>query len=217
MGIIWTVGAGCRAFLLVGLMIFFLAAPSAKASNQFCVLALALATVGEGQVYISEMHWSGTGQQAEIAPWTLIRGRKSINRFASLLEVQPRSFDKCSTAIGEALVFLEAQFAKLSVPCRRRVIDVSGDRRRNEGWSPNLIRGGVFGRGVTINALAILVYDKALLSYFQRYIFDGAGSFVMIANRLVESPLAIKRKLLREILPPVVQASSSDTNGGSLL
>lgn len=133
------------------------------------------------------MHWSETGQQAEIAPWTLIRGRKSINRFASLLEAQPRSFDKCSTAIGEALVFTEAQFAKLSVPYRRRVINVSGDRRRNEGWSPDLIRGSVFGRGATMNALAILVYNKELLSYFQRYIFDGAGSFVMSANRFVDS------------------------------
>ena len=180
-------------------------------------VANALATVGYGQVYISAMHWSGTGQQAEIAPWTLVRGRESIHRFATLLESQPRSFDKFSTAIGEALAFAEAQFAKLGVPCRRRVIDVSGDGRSNEGWSPNLIRDGVVGRGVTINALAILANDKELLSYFQRYIIGGAGSFVMSADQFVDYPLAIKRKLVREILPPVAQAGSSDTNGVSLL
>ena len=229
MGIIRTIGASCRAFLLVGLTMLFPAAPSAKASNQSCALALALAidvsgsvdqaeyglqmsglaaalrsdevanalaTVGDGQVYISAMHWSGTGQQAEIAPWTLILGRQSINRFATLLE---------------------AQFAKLSVPCRRRVIDVSGDGRSNEGWSPNLIRDGVVGRGVTINALAILANDKELLSYFQRYIIGGAGSFVMSADHFVDYPLAIKRKLVREILPPVAKAGSSDINSVSLL
>ena len=250
MGIIRTIGASCRAFLLIGLTMLFLAAPSAKASNQSCALALALAidvsgsvdqaeyglqmsglaaalrsdevanalaTVGDGQVYISAMHWSGTGQQAEIAPWTLIRGRESINRFAALLEAQPRSFDKFSTAIGEALVFAEAQFAKLSVPCRRRVIDVSGDGRSNEGWSPNLIRDGLVGRGVTINALAILANDIELLSYFQRYIIGGAGSFVMSADHFVDYPLAIKRKLVREILPPVAKAGSSDINSVSLL
>ena len=229
MGIIRTIGASCRAFLLVGLTMLFPAAPSAKASNQSCALALALAidvsgsvdqaeyglqmsglaaalrsdevanalaTVGDGQVYISAMHWSGTGQQAEIAPWTLILGRQSINRFATLLE---------------------AQFAKLSVPCRRRVIDVSGDGRSNEGWSPNLIRDGLVGRGVTINALAILANDKELLSYFQRYIIGGAGSFVMSADHFVDYPLAIKRKLVREILPPVAKAGSSDINSVSLL
>lgn len=229
MGIIRTIGASCRAFLLVGLTMLFPAAPSAKASNQSCALALALAidvsgsvdqaeyglqmsglaaalrsdeaanalaTVGDGQVYISAMHWSGTGQQAEIAPWTLILGRQSINRFATLLE---------------------AQFAKLSVPCRRRVIDVSGDGRSNEGWSPNLIRDGLVGRGVTINALAILANDIELLSYFQRYIIGGAGSFVMSADHFVDYPLAIKRKLVREILPPVAKAGSSDINSVSLL
>lgn len=168
-------------------------------------VANALATVGAGRVYLSAMHWSGTGQQAEIAPWTRIDDRSSVLQFADQLEARPRSFDKFSTAIGEALAFADAQFARLEVPCRRRVIDVSGDGRSNEGWSPNLIRDSVVGRGITINALAILANDKDLLGYFQRYIIGGAGSFVMSADRFVDYPEAIKRKLVREILPPVAQ------------
>ena len=168
-------------------------------------VANALASVGDGRVYVSAMHWSGTGQQAEIAPWTLLDSRESIRQFANGIETRSRSFDKFSTAIGEALVFADAQFAKLKAPCRRRVIDVSGDGRSNEGWSPNLIRDSVVGRGVTINALAILASDKELLGYFQRYIIGGAGSFVMSADRFADYPEAIKRKLVREILPPLAK------------
>lgn len=166
-------------------------------------VASALAAVGGGKVYVSAMHWSGTGQQAEIAPWTMFDSRESVLQFADQLESRPRSFDKFSTAIGEALVFADAQFAKLNVRCRRQVIDVSGDGRSNEGWSPNLIRDHVVSRGVTINALAILANDKQLKGYFQRYIIGGAGSFVMSADRFVDYPEAIKRKLVREILPPL--------------
>ncbi len=166
-------------------------------------VANALAAVGDGKVYVSAMHWSGTGQQAEIAPWTMFDSRESVLQFADQLEARPRSFDKFSTAIGEALVFADAQFAKLNVRCRRQVIDVSGDGRSNEGWSPNLIRDHVVSRGVTINALAILANDKQLKGYFQRYIIGGAGSFVMSADHFADYPEAIKRKLVREILPPL--------------
>lgn len=180
-------------------------------------VANSLASIGDGKVYVSAMHWSGTGQQTEIAPWTLLDSRESVQQFANRIESRSRSFDKFSTAIGEALVFADAQFAKLNARCRRRVIDVSGDGRSNEGWSPNLIRDSVVGRGVTINALAILASDKELLGYFQRYIIGGAGSFVMSADRFADYPKAIKRKLVREILPPVARRHRHDLQPQTLI
>ncbi len=165
-------------------------------------VAAALAAV-RGGVFMSAVHWSGNGQQAQVTPWTLLRERTDADRLASLIEGQPRRFDKYSTAIGEALMFADAQFAKLPRTCRRNVIDISGDGRSNEGWSPNLVRDRLVQRGVTVNALAILASDPDLLTYFQRYIIGGAGSFAMSADRFEDYPTAIRRKLVREILPPI--------------
>ena len=44
-------------------------------------VANALASVGNGVVYMSAIHWSGTGQQAEIVPWTLLDRRENVLQF----------------------------------------------------------------------------------------------------------------------------------------
>ena len=163
----------------------------------------ALMAAGDGGVYVTVLHWSGNGQQAQVAPWTLLDTATRIEQFAAGIEQKPRQFDKFSTAIGEALVYAYDRFRSLPRPCRRRVIDVSGDGRSNEGWSPNLIRDDVVRRGVTINALAILASDPELLGYFRSKIIGGAGAFVMSADRFEDYPEAIRRKLVREILPPI--------------
>ncbi len=166
-------------------------------------VASALASAGPGTVYITAMHWSGRNQQVQIVPWTQLTDRESVLAFAGQIARFPRQFDKFSTAIGEALMFANAQFLTLPAICRRLVIDVSGDGRNNEGWSPYLIRDRLIARGITINALAILARDPELMTYFQEKIIGGAGSFVIQADRFADYYEAIKKKLVREILPPV--------------
>lgn len=164
--------------------------------------ALALA----GPVYATALHWSGNGQQIQVVPWTLLEGRAGAAAFAAAIELQPRQFDKYSTAIGEALAFANDRFTALPGRCRRHVIDVSGDGRSNEGWSPHLIRDHVVRQGVTINALAIQASDPGLKAYFERQIIGGAGAFVIAADQFEDYPRAIKKKLVREILPPIAAA-----------
>ncbi|MGI9525373.1 MAG: DUF1194 domain-containing protein [Hyphomicrobiaceae bacterium] len=156
-----------------------------------------------GLVYMTVLHWSGSVQQIQVVPWTRLRSASDIDDFANRILSYPRQFDKFSTAIGEALAFANAQFLELPTPCRRRVIDVSGDGRSNEGWSPNLIRDQVVRQGVTINGLAVLANDDELLAYFRRQVIGGAGSFVISADQFEDYPSAMRRKLLREILPPI--------------
>ena len=173
-------------------------------------VADALTAAGPGSVFISVLHWSGNAQQIEIAPWTRLSGRASIDELADRIVAFPRQFDKYSTAIGEALVFAQASFSRLPVNCRRNVIDVSGDGRSNEGWSPHLIRDQVVQSGTTINALAILAEQPDLFSYFRKHVIGGAGSFVISADRFEDYPEAIKKKLVREILPPLAQFKAPD-------
>ncbi len=168
-------------------------------------VAEALTAVGQGTVLVTVMHWSGNGQQVQVVPWTRILDRTSVLRLASEIVRVPRQFDKYSTAIGEALRYANRRILELPSACRRLVIDVTGDGRSNEGWSPHLIRDQLVAQGITINALAILANDPNLLGYFQKHVIGGAGSFVMSADRFEDYPEAIKRKLIREILPPVVQ------------
>ena len=168
-------------------------------------VAEALSIVGETAVVVTVMHWSGNNQQAQIVPWTRLTGRASVLRLANEIVRFPRQFDKFSTAIGEALKYAKSRFLDLPSTCRRHVIDVTGDGRSNEGWSPHLIRDQLVAQGITVNALAILASDPKLLQYFQKHVIGGAGSFAMSADRFEDYPEAIKRKLVREILPPIVQ------------
>ena len=168
-------------------------------------VAEALAIVGETAVVVTVMHWSGNNQQVQIVPWTRLTDRASVLRLADDIVRFPRQFDKFSTAIGEALKYANSRFLDLPQTCRRHVIDVTGDGRSNEGWSPHLIRDQLVARGITVNALAILASDQKLLEYFQKHVIGGAGSFAMSADRFEDYPEAIKRKLVREILPPIAQ------------
>ena len=166
-------------------------------------VAEALSAVGRKGVLVTVIHWSGNGQQVQVVPWTRLSDRASVLNLAAAIASFPRQFDKYSTAIGEALRYASSRFRELPSACRRLVIDVTGDGRSNEGWSPHLIRDRLIAEGVTVNALAILASDPKLLAYFQKHVIGGAGSFVMSADRFEDYPEAIKRKLVREILPPI--------------
>ena len=161
----------------------------------------AIELFGMSGIYVTAIHWSGDTQQFQIMPWTRLSSRAGVYAFAAELERRPRTFDHFATAIGEALGFANSLFLKLPALCHRRVIDVSGDGKSNEGWSPHLIRDAVVGGGVTINGLAILASDPKLKSYYQRRIIGGDRSFVMSADLFEDYPKSIRRKLLREIMP----------------
>lgn len=161
----------------------------------------AIELFGNSGIYVTAIHWSGDNQQFQIMPWSRLSSRAGLYAFAAELERRPRTFDHFATAIGEALGFANSLFLKLPVACHRHVIDVSGDGKSNEGWSPNLIRDAVVGGGVTINGLAILANDPKLKSYYQRRIIGGDRSFVMSADLFEDYPKSIRRKLLREIMP----------------
>jgi hypothetical protein len=65
------------------------------------------------------------------------------------------------------------------------------------------IRDQLVQRGFTINGLAILSDDPQLDKYYRESLIGGRDAFIEVAERFEEFADAIRRKLIREIYPPL--------------
>jgi hypothetical protein len=90
--------------------------------------------------------------------------------------------------------------------CGRKVIDVAGDGRNNEGVSVARIYEREDFTGITVNGLAVGEHEHDLVRYFQEELIRGPGAFVEVAPRQTDYPEAIHRKLLRELQGPMIGA-----------
>ncbi|MEO0618230.1 MAG: DUF1194 domain-containing protein [Pseudomonadota bacterium] len=168
----------------------------------------AIDTGGASGIYVTVAQWSGAGRHEQIIPWRWLNDRSSVAAFANEIDIQQRAFRIYSTGIGEALAFAWSLFAGEPNGCARRVVDVSGDGPSNEGREPGLVRSLMVAEGITINGLAILESEPGLRTYYRGNVAGGAGSFVVPADTFEDYPRAIKRKLLREILPAITLNSA---------
>jgi len=114
----------------------------------------------------------------------------------------PRAWRNFSTAIGDALLKAGNSFADVPY-CKRRVIDVSGDGKSNEGFEVEAARTALIARGIVINGLAIEGSEQDLRTYFKNSVIGGHGAFALSAEGYSDYPRAIRRKLLEEITKPV--------------
>jgi Ca-activated chloride channel family protein len=159
--------------------------------------------LGTGQIALAVVQWSGTDEQALVLPWQRMLTDRDVTRFAARAAAIPRAFSGSDTAVGEGLRFATAQFA--AVPdCKRRVIDVSGDRQENAGFTDARARGEAIDAGILINAIAIEEPGPAapITSYYRRWIITPDG-FVVTARGLQDYAETLRLKLLRELTKPV--------------
>lgn len=154
---------------------------------------------------IAVIQWTGQDRQSVVVPWRRIAARADLEALADEIARAPRIWRHFSTGIGEALAFAAAQFGAVS-DCARRVIDVSGDGRSNEGLPPEEVRGGLVRLGFVVNGLAIEGSEEDLTGYYRRRVIGGPGSFVLTAASFHDYPRAIRRKLLMEVTTPVTRA-----------
>ena len=146
---------------------------------------------------VTLVQWTGSSRQRQTLPWTALTSFPAIAAFASAVETDARIWRNYSTAIGEALEISGRLFA--DVPhCLRRVIDVSGDGRSNEGAEPRMQHAVLQRDRITVNALAIETDDDDLTAYFFENLITGEGAFVETAMGFEDYPAAILRKLQRE-------------------
>ncbi|MGI9481819.1 MAG: DUF1194 domain-containing protein [Hyphomicrobiales bacterium] len=178
-------------------------------------IAHAIRFPGNKGIMATVIQWSGEPHQRQIVPWSYLSTQQSITEFADKIDAAERSYRNFSTAIGNALIYSASQFGHLPRTCARRAIDVSGDGRSNEGINVVEIRNSVAASGITINGLAIKGADKELTDYYRANVIGGPNAFVLSAESFKDYPETIRRKLLREISPPLALQSNGAPAGNS--
>lgn len=154
-------------------------------------------------VALAAYEWSGRDQHQMLQDWTVLDSEGSIDRAVAALLSPPRSHDNFPTALGYALGY-GATLLKRGPDCTRRVLDVSGDGRNNEGFAPELAFQHFPFAGVTVNGLAVLNNNPSLAGYFARELIRGPRAFVEVSQGYEGYREAMTRKLFREINDLVV-------------
>jgi Ca-activated chloride channel family protein len=147
------------------------------------------------------IQWSGASKQEVILPWTEMTRPEDVTGAAETLNRAARVWQHYSTALGSALERGGDYFAAAPA-CTRRVIDVSGDGRANEGPEVTVLRDRLVAEGYVINGIAIEGAETGLTAYFKTEVIGGPGAFVLTAANYDDYPRAIRRKLINEVTRP---------------
>ena len=148
---------------------------------------------------VSVTQWSGVAKQKVSVPWRHVKSQKSLEQLSDEIRTMKRAFRFEFTAPAEALTHAFSLFDINPHPCRRRVIDLSGDGRANQGGETGLTADLIARSGVTINGLVIRGERPDPLSFYVEEVKRGAVSFIEIADGYDDFPRAILKKILREI------------------
>ncbi len=165
-----------------------------------------------GGIVVAVVVWGDATYRSHVVDWDLIANSVDADRFAAEVDTVSRVVSG-STDIGSGL-WKAMDLQDNPANCAsRRIVNVSGDgretlhpRRRNTP-SVMVARRRAQQSNITINALAITTADHGLVEYFEKWVISGAGAFVEDASGYDVFAKAMKRKLLREILPAVADAS----------
>ena len=154
-----------------------------------------------GGMKVTVTQWGGTGQQRQAINWRHLGNPESVVGFVEdLIEIN-RGFWQADTSVSEALLHAEMMFRQLEYPCRRQVIDVSGDGISNAGPEVNLVSNAIAKKGFTINGLVVSGARSDPVAYYLSEVIRGPLSFVEVTDGYDDYDRAMKRKLLRELAP----------------
>lgn len=188
-----------------GLALAFTSPAVLEAVDRFATRGLAVCIV----------QWSDHANQRLAVAWTLIRDRGDAVKLAQAIAAMPRLIDHGQTALGDALVFGLRELETNRYAGRRRVMDLSGDGRVNDGQPLGPAREAAIAEGVTINGLAILNELPLLNRYFRDYLIGGNDAFAMAAKDYSDFAGAMSKKLLREIRS--IPLAATDTPAGEVM
>ncbi|MBN8630081.1 MAG: DUF1194 domain-containing protein [Rhodobacterales bacterium] len=159
----------------------------------------------EGQVALAIYYWSGRGYQDLVQPWVILDSPEALD--AAIWEVRrtPRPAAPMATALGDALSY-GLDLMSDAPDCERRVIDVAGDGRNNDGITVARTYEREDFTGITVNGLAVGEHEADIVEYYHDELIRGPDAFVEVAPRQTDYPDAIRRKLLRELEGPMIGA-----------
>lgn len=163
------------------------------------------ALVNAGAV-VAVVQWSGQPHQALVIDWTATDTHADVATLRARIEAVPRAYRNYSTGIGEALRFSANLFETAPRECARKIIDVSGDGRNNEGTEPEILRQRLRAAEIDVNGLAIEGSEDGIAAYYRENVVVGPVAFVEVASGFEDFPRAIRRKLLRELADRFAEA-----------
>jgi Protein of unknown function (DUF1194) len=152
-----------------------------------------------GRIAVTFVQWSGRERQDQVIDWTLIEDEPSARSFAAAIMNADRPIPG-ATSISGAIDFSVKLFADCGYRATRRVIDISGDGRDNDGdRDVTEARDDAVAAGITINGLPILGVEEELDLYYQQEVIGGPDAFMIAADGFASFGNAILHKLIREI------------------
>lgn len=158
-------------------------------------------------VALAVYEWSGRYQQDVLLEWTLIDSRRALVEAAEQIANSTRGHDDFPTAMGYALGF-GARMLERAPVCLSQTIDIAGDGRNNEGFGPKAAYRAFPFAEVTVNGLVVNAADFEgeldLIPFYRGEVLHGPGAFLEIAQGFADYERAMRRKLERELRPPVL-------------
>src|SRR5262245_55839164 len=91
-------------------------------------------------VGIALVEWAGPNEHTYAVPWTVVNDLASADALAAKVDAASRPPTIGGTAIVDALIVGVSLLGESGLLAARRVIDVSGDGRANQGVSPGPVR-----------------------------------------------------------------------------
>ena len=162
------------------------------------------------KVAVAYMEWAGAHYQNVVVDWTVVRDMATARAFAAAIAEHPVTTERW-TSISTAIDFALGLFRANPHRGTRKVLDISGDGKNNNGGPLGPARARALKAGVTINGLPI-VNDRPNPWGFpppkdlDRYYFDrvigGPGAFIVVARGFRSFGDAVKAKLALEIAGP---------------
>jgi len=161
-------------------------------------------------VALAIYEWSGRYNQEVILNWTMISSRAALLFAAEKVASSRRSHNEFPTAMGYALGFGAGMFERAPT-CWARTLDMSGDGQNNEGFGPRAAYREFPFTDVTVNGLVInaseFEAETGLIHFYEREVLHGPAAFMEIAQGFEDYERAMRRKLERELAPPVFGAA----------
>jgi hypothetical protein len=169
---------------------------------------VAAITGGERKkIAITYFEWAGYHYQRLIVDWSVISDPSSAQAFTAQIAAQPISIERW-TSISGAIEYALKRFSLSPYRGSRRVIDISGDGRNNNGRDIADARAEALAQGITINGLPIVndrptrwgtPPERDLDIYYREQVIGGPGAFYIVAEGFQSFADAIRAKLVREI------------------
>ncbi|UOA26428.1 DUF1194 domain-containing protein [Pseudosulfitobacter sp. DSM 107133] len=164
-------------------------------------------------VALAVYEWSGRYNQEIVLDWLVVRGPAELLTAAEIVAASRRSHNDFPTAMGYALGFGAGLFDR-APSCLHQTLDMAGDGQNNEGFGPQAAYREFGFDTITVNGLVVNAADfeaeVGLIAFYQRQVLHGPGAFLEVAQGFEDYERAMRRKLERELAPPVLGALPVD-------